>query len=78
MSDVSPLGQKAIELARSGDLVGALEAAKEGISANPSDPGLRFFAGMLDRAPDDVVALAPALVDHRDVLRSDRRLTVHV
>ena len=47
MADVSPLGRKAIELARSGDLNGAIEAANEGISANPSDPGLRFFAGML-------------------------------
>ena len=48
MSGVSPIGQKAIELARRGDFDGALEAANEGISANPSDGGLRFFAGMLN------------------------------
>ena len=47
MSDLSPLARKAIEQARRGEFDLALATAKEAISKDPKDKGLRFFAGLL-------------------------------
>ena len=47
MTDLSPAGRKAIELARQGDYDGALATATAAIAEQPEDAGLRFFTGML-------------------------------
>lgn len=47
MTDLSPLARKAIEQARQGEFDLALLTAKEAISEDPNDKGLRFFAGLL-------------------------------
>ena len=47
MSDIPPLAREAIEQARRGEYERALTTAREAISVNPADGGLRFFAAML-------------------------------
>jgi tetratricopeptide (TPR) repeat protein len=47
MPEISALGRKAMEQARSGDFDDALATAKQAIASDPADKGLRFFAGLL-------------------------------
>lgn len=47
MSDISPLGRKAVEQARRGEFDLAIATAREALASRPNDKGLRFFAGLL-------------------------------
>lgn len=47
MTEISPLGRKAIEQARRGEFDSALATVQEAIAQQPNDKGLRFFAAML-------------------------------
>src|SRR5688500_3392408 len=47
MSGIPPLAKEALEQARRGEYERALSTAKQEISENPGDGGLRFFAAML-------------------------------
>jgi predicted Zn-dependent protease len=70
MSSVPPVIQRALDLARSGDIDSAIGAAQVAVASHPDDHGLRLFIGLLhsrrlelDQALPHVrkaVSLAPA------------------
>ena len=61
MADIPPAAQEAIELARKGDMDGAIARGREAAAAYPDDPGLRAFVAMLHIRRNELTDALPHL-----------------
>lgn len=61
MADIPPAAQEAIELARKGDIDGAIARGREAVGAYPDDPGLRAFVAMLHIRRNELTDALPHL-----------------
>lgn len=78
MADIPPAAQEAIELARKGDIDGAIARGREAADAHPGDAGLRAFMAMLHIRRNELSEALPHLRAALAAGHADPFLTVEL